>query len=356
MPEPTPTERPRILVVDDDDAVRNVIRTILNEEGYLATAAATAESALHLFNTEAVDLVISDMRLPEKDGLWLLGEMRKANPDAAVIMLTGYGDTQGAVESLRRGAVDYLLKPPRVTTLVRAVERALARRRIDLARKRYQKKLEREVREKTRELSGALDDLNQAYQTTLAALVAALDAREHETGDHSQRVVHSTLAIARRMEVSPEEYETIGRGALLHDVGKIGTPDSILLKPGPLTPLEWDEMRRHPETGYQILRQIPFLQGAAEIVLSHQERWDGTGYPRKLKADAIPLGARIFAIADTLDAITSDRCYRKGQPFEKARAEIDRCKGTQFDPRVVEAFLTMQEQDLRLSRRSTGTA
>jgi response regulator RpfG family c-di-GMP phosphodiesterase len=261
-------------------------------------------------------------------------------------MLTGYGDTEAAVDCLRRGAVDYLLKPPKLTDLIRAIERALAKRRVEMARKRYQKKLERKVRDRTAELRSALKDIANTYQNTLLALVAALDAREHETSDHSQRVVKYTTAIAGRMSISGQELEEIGRGALLHDIGKIGVPDAVLLKPGRLTPDEWKEMRRHPDIGHQMIQAIPFLNTPAEIVLSHQERWDGEGYPRKLGRHDIAIGARIFAVADTLDAMTSDRPYRMGTSFANAIAEIDRCGGKQFDPEVVRAFLDIGEEGL----------
>jgi HD-GYP domain-containing protein (c-di-GMP phosphodiesterase class II) len=152
------------------------------------------------------------------------------------------------------------------------------------------------------------------------------------------------------MGIPEDQIEHIGRGALLHDIGKIGVPDSILLKPGPLTQAEWAEMRRHPEVGYRILQAIDFLRPAAEIVLAHQERWDGGGYPHKLRGEAIPLGARIFAIADTLDAMTSDRPYRKAATFVEARMEISRCGGTQFDPRCVQAFADIPDDELEALR------
>lgn len=195
-------------------------------------------------------------------------------------------------------------------------------------------------------LSRAVAGIAAAYQSTLSALVAALDARERETADHSQRVVRYTLAIAERLSVPGDELEHIARGALLHDIGKIGVSDNILLKSGPLTPPEWMQMRRHPEIGHQILRGIPFLLPAAEIVLCHQERWDGGGYPRGLLHDEIPLGARIFAIADTFDAITSDRPYRAASSMTEARGEIARCSGSQFDPACVRAFLQIREREL----------
>jgi len=337
---------PRILIVDDDASVRDVISVLLSEEGYRCVVAASAEEALDLAQHEETPLVISDMKMPGHDGLWLLERMRDRHPDTSVIMLTGYGDTESAVDCLRRGAVDYLLKPPRLTDLIRAIERALAKRRIELARKRYQRRLEARVRERTADLRTALRDIATTYQNTLLALVTALDAREHETSDHSLRVVQYTVAIAERLSISGKELEEIGRGALLHDIGKIGVPDAVLLKPGKLTPDEWVEMRKHPDIGFQMIQAIPFLDTPAEIVRSHQERFDGGGYPRKLRKEEIHIGARIFAVADTLDAITSDRPYRRGTSFANAIAEIDRCKGTQFDPEVVRAFLSIGEQGL----------
>jgi putative nucleotidyltransferase with HDIG domain len=334
----------RLLIVDDDPTVREVIATLLAEEGYACSAASTADSALALVATDDFHVVLSDVKMPGRDGLWLLDQLRQYHPSTPVIVLTAYGDTEAAVDCLRRGAADYLLKPPRPTDLVRAIERALARRRLDIARQRYKESLEERVEEKTSELSRALHELEGSYSSTLSALVAALDAREQETGDHSQRVVRYSLAIADRLGVAPEDRAHLARGALLHDIGKVGVPDAILLKPGGLTTDEWIEMRRHPQVGWNILRAIAFLHPAAELVLSHHERWDGNGYPNRLRGEKIPLGARIFAIADTLDAMTSDRPYRKRTTLACARKEIARCAGTQFDPLCVEAFLALEDR------------
>ncbi|MBI5830149.1 MAG: PAS domain S-box protein [Chloroflexi bacterium] len=198
--------------------------------------------------------------------------------------------------------------------------------------------------------------LATSYDHTLDALAAALDARDKETEGHSRRVVAYTLALARRMNISEEDLATIRRGALLHDIGKIGVPDAILLKPGPLTDAERAIMRCHPEWGERILQGIPFLDGAREIVCAHQERWDGAGYPRGLAGEAIPPGARIFPVADTFDAITSDRPYRAGRPYAVARAEIEAGWGTQFDPRAVEAFLQVPEEEWARLRAESLTA
>src|SRR5512142_2931337 len=254
MPETPSPESTRILVVDDDASVRDVIRVLLEEEGYACAAVETADAALDAMRLTEFPLVICDVRMPGQDGFWLLDRLREQQPDTAVIMLTAFGDTEAAVQCLRSGAADYLLKPPKVTELVRAIERALGRRRLELARHKYRRSLENRVREKTAELSQALRDLETTYSQTLWSLVAALDAREHETGDHSQRVVRYSMAVAKRLGLPEREMPDLGRGALLHDIGKIGVPDAILLKPDKLTAGEWDVMRRHPRIGYEILR------------------------------------------------------------------------------------------------------
>jgi HD-GYP domain-containing protein (c-di-GMP phosphodiesterase class II) len=175
-------------------------------------------------------------------------------------------------------------------------------------------------------------------------MITALDFRDNETHGHSRRVVEYAVIVAEAMNVGEPELTWIRRGAILHDVGKIGVSDAILRKPGKLDPEEWEEMKLHPEMGYRMLKHIRFLKPALEIVHCHQERWDGSGYPRGLKGDEIPLGARIFSAVDTFDAMTSDRPYRAALSIQAARDEIDRYKGIQFDPRVAEAFLAIDER------------
>jgi response regulator RpfG family c-di-GMP phosphodiesterase len=319
-----PSAPTRVLLADDDGAIRDVVGGILDREGFLTAPASSAEEALEECRARDYPLVLADVRMPAHDGLWLLDQLRTECPSTAVIMLTGFGDTELAVECLRRGATDFLLKPPHRTDLLRAVERALARRRLELARTRYRSSLESRVRERTAELSQALTEIQHSYQSTLDALVQALDAREQETSGHSQRVVRYTLAIAERAGLAQGQIPELARGALLHDIGKIGVRDAILLKAGPLTEPEWLEMRQHPQIGWRMI-------------------CNGSGYPRRLVGEAIPLGARVFAVADTFDAMTSDRPYRPGTGFTPARREIARCAGTQFDPRCVAAFLSIEE-------------
>ena len=206
------------------------------------------------------------------------------------------------------------------------------------------------VSSRTAKLREAVSTLEKSYDITLEVLGDALDLKDAETENHSKRVTAYTIAIARAMGLSADQIRIIARGAFLHDIGKMAIPDAILHKPGKLDPEEIATMREHCYRGYQILRRIPFLAEAAEIVYAHQEKFDGTGYPRGLKGEQIPLGARIFSVADTLDAITSDRAYRPRQPYSAARAEIEHWKGRQFDPQVVDVFLAMPEHiwdDLR---------
>jgi putative nucleotidyltransferase with HDIG domain len=272
-------------------------------------------------------------------------------------------DIDVALRAMRSGASDYLTKPFNLEQVRITVERTLEKRRLLIENREYQHNLEMKVEERTRELTEKNQEvqrlfveLQETYQTTLEALVQALDLRDTETQGHSLRVVEFTTEIAAELGIVEPELTEIRRGALLHDIGKIGIPDAILRKPAKLTPEEWEEMRRHPELGFQMLAGIRFLERPRQIVLSHQEKFDGSGYPRGLRGDAIPLGARVFAVADTFDAMTSTRPYRTGLPYEVARQEMIDWSGRQFDPSVVEAFLRIPaprwtEIRLEVSRR-----
>jgi putative nucleotidyltransferase with HDIG domain len=332
-------DKEKVLVVDDEEAIREVVTTLLDAQGYHCVACANGCIALDAFRNDTFDLVLSDIVMPEMDGLKLLSELRMDDPDVPVIMVTAMHDIAIALEAIRAGAYDYILKPFEKDQLYLSVRRALEHRRLVIENRTYQSDLEHLVAERTQQLSIALQDLEQSYDYTLEALGGALDAKDAETEGHCQRVTAFTITIAKAMGVDKALLRHIARGAFLHDIGKMGVPDSILRKPGPLTAEEREIMRRHCDIGYAVLERIPFLKEAAEIVLSHQECYDGSGYPRGLRGEQIPLGARIFAVADTLDAMISDRPYRKALPISAAREEIKRYSGRQFDPRVVEVFL-----------------
>jgi putative nucleotidyltransferase with HDIG domain len=265
-------------------------------------------------------------------------------------MVTAMHDISIALNSIRNGAYDYLLKPFDREQLLATVRRAMENRRLKLENRAYQTNLEALVTARTEQLRQAITTLERSYDITLEALGNALDLKDAETEGHSKRVTAFTIAMARAMGLSADQIRVIARGAFLHDIGKMAIPDAILRKPGALDQEEIAIMREHCYRGYQILRRIPFLSEAAEIVYSHQEKYDGSGYPRGLKGDQIPLGARIFSVADTLDAMTSNRPYRAAQPFSAARDEIQRWSGRQFDPQVVATFMQMPENiwdDLR---------
>lgn len=337
-------ETEKILIVDDEEAIREVVTTMLEAQGFQCVAVSNGRAAQEQFRKFAPELVLSDMIMPEMDGNKLLDWLRVNDPEVPVIMVTAVHDISTALDAIRRGAYDYILKPFEKDQLFLSVRRALQWRRLVQENRNYQRNLEELVEERAAQLTGALRQLEQSYDETLEALGGALDLRDAETEGHCQRVTRFTISIAQAMGVDREPLKVLARAAFLHDIGKMAIRDDILRKPGPLTDEEKELMRTHCETGYNMLRRIPFLRDAAEIVLSHQEFYDGGGYPRKLRGEEIPLGARIFAVADALDAMISDRPYRRALPITHAREEIRRCSGTQFDPKVVEVFLSIPDQ------------
>jgi putative nucleotidyltransferase with HDIG domain len=337
--------RDRILVVDDEAMVRSLLSDYLQREGYECDTASSGREALERLNSDSFSLVIADIRMPEIDGLQLLEGISQRFPDIATIVVTAVVDIDTAIYTMKQGAYDYITKPFNLEKVGESVKRAINLRRTRLESKRISQNLEALVRKKAFALSTALHDLKDQHKTTLEVLIKALDARGHETQCHSQRVQAYTLRLARQFDFDSLQLMDLARGALLHDIGKIGVPDSILLKPGKLTPEEWNEIRKHPTIGYEILQGVKFLDRVAWMVLCHHEKYDGTGYPQGLRGDAIPLEARIFAVLDAYDAITSTRPYREAMSPEVARMAIVANAATQFDERVVEEFLRVPQSD-----------
>ena len=341
----------RILVVDDDEAIREIVCSTLGLAHFQTRPAGNGVEALSILESgDEFDLVLSDLMMPEMDGTALLEHAKERYPDMPIVMVTALNDIAVALQALRNGAYDYLLKPFEREQLLATVRRALENRRLKRENDAYRTNLEALVAARTQQWKTALSEIEKSYDMTLQALGDTLDAKDAETLEHTRRVTAYTIAIARKMGLPQEEIKVIARGAYLHDIGKMAIPDDILKKPGKLTPEEMAEMKEHCYEGFKIVSRIPFLAEAAQIVYSHQEHFDGHGYPRGLKGDEIPLGARIFAIADTLDAMTMDRRYRPAQSFEAARKEIELWSGRQFDPRIVKVFLEMPDnlwEDLR---------
>jgi putative nucleotidyltransferase with HDIG domain len=341
----------RILVVDDEEPIREIVASMLGTAGYACQQAASGMEALAVLTSgEEFELMLSDLMMADLDGIGLLERTKERYPDMPVVMVTAVHDISVALAAIRNGAYDYLLKPFEREQLLNTVSRALENRRLKVENRTYQTNLESLVKARTDQLQAAIANLERSYDITLEALGDALDLKDRETEGHSKRVTAFTIAIARAMGLPRDQINTIARGAFLHDIGKMAIPDRILNKPGKLETDEMTIMKEHAYHGYQIVKKIPFLAEAAEIVYSHQERFDGSGYPRSLKGEQIPLGARIFSIADTFDAITSDRPYRPAQSDEAAREEIAKWKGRQFDPEVVKVFLEMPDniwEDLR---------
>ena len=353
-PEPAPvsshnqaagaTAKGTVMVVDDEPSIGHLLKRFLEIGGYEAFVACSADEALAEIQAcpGKYDVSFTDINMPGKTGFELLDEMSSLDDTIVKIIITGYATVDNAVIGMRKRAYDFLPKPIDHSHFFNTLERALEFRRLLLENVSYQLQLKAMVRQKSAELSRSLDQVKESYEFTLEALVSMLDAREQTSGQHSKRVSNLAVILAREVGLEEVNVLRIKHGALLHDIGKIGIPDAILLKPGPLDAGERRVINTHSQIGYDILSSSSYLDEVAEIVLSHQERFDGTGYPRGLGGDEICLGARIFAVLDTYDAMRSKRVYHSEYTHEEAVAEIRRHSGTQFDPEVVKAFLKCQ--------------
>jgi response regulator RpfG family c-di-GMP phosphodiesterase len=350
MPEASNTQ-PAILLVDDEPEIINVLRDLLSEQ-YECSSADSAEEALALLLQKSFHLVISDITMKGMSGLEMVPHVLAVSPQTVVVLVSGAQTIESAIEALRVGAFDYIMKPFDLRQVEAVVKRALEHYDLRDAKRRYENQLEELVEQRTAELDDALDSLGDAYRTTLKALAAALETRDHETHGHSQRVVSFSLRLGYELGLDKEQLMSLEFGSLLHDIGKIGVPDAILRKPAALDEDEWIKMRQHPLHGQQILRGIEFLEGAARVVAQHHEKWDGSGYPLGLKGEDIDLNARIFAVADAFDALTSDRVYRAAQSYEAASTELDRCISQHFDPKIVEAFHRVPKEEWEALRRA----
>lgn len=333
----------RILVVDDDEQSRQLLSERLSAMGYQVVTASNGADALAEVERRAPDLVLLDVMMPEMSGFEVCQRI-KANPVTRlipVIILTLLGELRDRIIGLEAGADDFLTKPFHKADLATRVKNLLRVKELNDQLEEYRLHLEEKVRERTNELHAALTYLKEAYRGTLAALGGAIDMRDEPTSDHCQRAAAVSLALASEAGLEEPKLTGIEHGALVHDVGKIGVPDAILHKKGGLTEEEWNIMRRHPEYGRQIVSQVRFLHDAIPVVYCHHERYDGRGYTQGLAGEEIPIEARVFSIVDAYDAMTENRPYHKAITREQALEELRRCAGTQFDPGLVDLFISL---------------
>ena len=327
-------ETTNILIVDDNSANRDTLEALLTSLGHELRFAQSGEEALKKAIALPPDLILLDVNMPGMDGFEVCEKLRADSKLASVpiVITTSLDDKKSKMRGIEVGADDFITKP------IDGME-IRARVKMILRLNRYRKSLQQQD-----EIQRAHNELQDAYEETLKGWVRALDARDRETELHSRRVTLLTKSVARQAGIADQDLEDVRRGALLHDIGKIAVPDHILRKPGPLTDAEWVIMRTHPKAAYDILKPIKHLANSLDIPYCHHERWDGAGYPRGLKGDAIPLSARIFAVIDVWDALLSDRPYRKAWEREKVIEHIQENSGTHFDPVLADLFLKMMSQ------------
>ena len=337
MPEDANTA-PYCLVVDDEPRLRQVLVHLMRTDGFNCLEAGNGEEALAHLEHQQVTLVMSDLRMPKMDGLELLRRVRGRWPDTAVVMITAVADVEVAVSCLAIGAMDYLTKPFHLEEVRARVAQALEKRRLVVENRGYQESLQEKVAVQARRLE-------ELFLASIQSLAEALEVKDPYTRGHSIRVSHYSMVIARELGLEGELLRHIELGGHVHDIGKIGVREDVLNKPGKLTDAEYEHIMTHPVVGWRIL--APLLGEtpvALNIVRSHHERYDGRGVPDRLAGDQIPLEARIAAVADAFDAMTSDRPYRPdGMSIEAAVVELVRCSGAQFDPTIVAAMVSAVE-------------
>lgn len=347
----------RVLVVDDEEPIRRMLVRLLERQGYSCVTAADAAEARRAASQDGFDVVLADMNMPGESGLSLIGDLLKDDPDLATIMVTGEDDTRLAQAATELGAYGYIIKPFQPNEIVIDVANAVRRRTLEIENRDHRRKLESMVKERTadlwkaiQELEQARDDLRASRAETVERLSIAAEFRDDETARHIQRMSRYCGLLARNVIEDPEDAEMVRLASVMHDVGKIGIPDGILLKPGKLTPGEYEQMKEHAAYGHRILSggSSRLLEVAATIALTHHERWDGEGYPHGLSGDDIPIEGRIASIADVFDAITTDRIYRRAFSLGEGLTIMRDGKGTQFDPNVLDVFFDVIDEVLKI--------
>ncbi|UCE18376.1 MAG: response regulator [Gemmatimonadota bacterium] len=331
----------RILIVDDDEVIRDLLSQRLQEEGYMCEVADNGSTALAHIELDSFHVMLADIRMPQMDGYELLTAARDIDPDMQVIMVTGIRETTEAVKAMKLGAYDYVMKPFDLEDVVHGVRRALEKQELKFQNRLYHKNLENRVREATKELIEKNRQIQILLFNTITSFVNVLEAKDKYTEGHSKRVAESAVKVARTCTLTRSEIENMRLAGLLHDIGKVGIREKTLQKPGALTAEEYDEVKQHPLIAERILEPIEELHMVLRDIKHHHERYDGMGYPAGLRGEEIPFGARILALSDTYDAMTSERPYRSAFSHEQALKEIEMNAGKQFDPELVAQFLML---------------
>ena len=342
------TDAPAVLLLEDQEQIRGLVAAMLTTRGLAFDTASCIADARKLTATKQYDLLLVDEGLPDGSGLSFVQEETPGSP--LVLVITASHDLQTAVRALRNGAIDFISKPFSIGDVLRRVDTAVEKWKLRQQLQEQARALETLVEDRAAELSQSFRQIDEVHDSTVLALGAALNLKDHETAEHCSRVSENSVALGRILSLSEPELQDLKWGARLHDVGKIGIPEQILLKRGPLTAEERAFMEKHPLMGYELLRNVDFLAPASDVVLSHHERFDGNGYPHRLHGTHIPLRARIFSIMDTLDAMTSDRPYHLASPISAAMEEIAHRAASQFDPEIVQSFLSAPQSIWRIQR------
>ena len=330
-----------VLVVDDEVQVLNLIKQLLEINGYKCTLATNTSQARSYLKEDTFDLILCDMHMPGETGLDFSRDVLKQQPEAAIVMVTAVDDPDLASTVLNIGVYGYIIKPFKPNELVITVTNALHRRDLEIQNRLYQENLEKMVQERTEELRASLNDLQKAMQGIIHVMVLTIESRDPYTAGHQQRVTLLASALAQEMGLSEKEVEGVKMASLIHDIGKISVPSEILSKPGKLTEIEFCLVKTHPQSGYEILKNITLPWPIAKIVLQHHERLDGSGYPLGLKDKEILLEAKIIGVADVVEAMASHRPYRPALGIEKALEEISQKKGILYSPEVADICIKL---------------
>jgi cyclic di-GMP phosphodiesterase len=339
-----------VLVVDDDSAIRRMITRILERAGYSCAEASDPVEARYLARVQHFDLVTCDVNMPSGSGLSLVGDLRAGDPDLAVLMVSGIDDRETAASATELGAYGYVMKPFATNEMLIAVDNALRRRELEIENRAHQQHLEVLVAERTADLTATVERLSRAEEALRASqeevirrLAQAVEFRDPTTGAHLNRMSRTCELLAERSGLGAERTQLIRIASPMHDIGKIAVSDEILHKPGQLSPADWEQMRKHPQIGSEILSgsESELLRLGGLIALTHHERWDGSGYPQGLAGDAIPIEGRIVALADVFDALTSERPYKPAFEVDHAVAIMSDERGRHFDPDYLDLFLAV---------------